>query len=32
MPFAGGVRCRPVAEQPASTLFLERPETKQYGN
>ncbi|MDP9343321.1 MAG: cupin domain-containing protein [Actinomycetota bacterium] len=27
-----GVRHRPVAEQPAVALLLERPETKQYGN
>ena len=27
-----GVEHRPVAEQPAYTLLLERPETKQYGN
>lgn len=27
-----GVRHRPVAEQPAHGLMLERPETKQYGN
>jgi quercetin dioxygenase-like cupin family protein len=25
-------RHRPVAEQPAHALMLERPETKQYGN
>ena len=27
-----GTRHRPVAAQPAHTLMLERPETKQYGN
>jgi len=27
-----GVEHRPVAEAPAYTLLLERPETKQYGN
>ncbi|HSS10617.1 MAG TPA: cupin domain-containing protein [Acidimicrobiales bacterium] len=27
-----GVQHRPVADQPAQTLLLERPETKQYGN
>jgi quercetin dioxygenase-like cupin family protein len=27
-----GVQHRPVADQPAYTLLLERPETKQYGN
>jgi quercetin dioxygenase-like cupin family protein len=27
-----GVEHRPVADQPAYTLLLERPETKQYGN
>lgn len=27
-----GVEHRPVAEQPAYALLLERPETKQYGN
>jgi quercetin dioxygenase-like cupin family protein len=27
-----GVRHRPVAEQAAHALMLERPETKQYGN
>jgi len=27
-----GVRHRPVAERPAVTLMLERPETLQYGN
>ena len=27
-----GVRHRPVADQPAVALMLERPETKQYGN
>ena len=27
-----GTRHRPVAEQPAHALMLERPETKQYGN
>lgn len=27
-----GVRHRPVAEQTAHGLMLERPETKQYGN
>ncbi|KAA8890470.1 cupin domain-containing protein [Nocardia colli] len=27
-----GVRHRPVAEQPAHTLLIERPETAQYGN
>jgi mannose-6-phosphate isomerase-like protein (cupin superfamily) len=27
-----GVRHRPVADEPAVTLLLERPETKQYGN
>jgi quercetin dioxygenase-like cupin family protein len=27
-----GVRHRPVADQPAHALLLERPETKQYGN
>jgi quercetin dioxygenase-like cupin family protein len=27
-----GVRHRPVAEQRAHALMLERPETKQYGN
>lgn len=27
-----GVEHRPVAESPASTLLLERPETKQYGS
>ncbi|MFL6075980.1 MAG: cupin domain-containing protein [Mycobacteriales bacterium] len=27
-----GTRHRPVAEEPAHALMLERPETKQYGN
>src|SRR5438093_4159033 len=27
-----GVEHRPVADSPASTLLLERPETKQYGS
>ncbi|MGW4720549.1 cupin domain-containing protein [Nocardia sp. NPDC004260] len=27
-----GVRHRPVAEQPAHGLLIERPETQQYGN
>jgi mannose-6-phosphate isomerase-like protein (cupin superfamily) len=27
-----GIEHRPVADQPACTLLLERPETKQYGN
>jgi mannose-6-phosphate isomerase-like protein (cupin superfamily) len=27
-----GSEHRPVADQPAYTLLLERPETKQYGN
>jgi mannose-6-phosphate isomerase-like protein (cupin superfamily) len=27
-----GVRHRPVAEQPAHALMIERPETEQYGN
>ena len=27
-----GVEHRPVADRPAYTLLLERPETKQYGN
>jgi quercetin dioxygenase-like cupin family protein len=27
-----GVRHRPVADAPAHTLLLERPETEQYGN
>jgi len=27
-----GVEHRPVADRPAVTLLLERPETKQYGN
>lgn len=27
-----GAEHRPVADQPAYTLLLERPETKQYGN
>jgi quercetin dioxygenase-like cupin family protein len=27
-----GVRHRPVADEPACGLLLERPETKQYGN
>jgi quercetin dioxygenase-like cupin family protein len=27
-----GIRHRPVAEEPAHGLMLERPETKQYGN
>ena len=27
-----GVRHRPVAEQPAHALMIERPETRQYGN
>jgi quercetin dioxygenase-like cupin family protein len=27
-----GTQHRPVAEQPAHALMLERPETKQYGN
>ncbi|MBF6329184.1 cupin domain-containing protein [Nocardia transvalensis] len=27
-----GVEHRPVAEQPAHALMIERPETKQYGN
>ena len=27
-----GTRHRPVAERPAHTLLLERPETRQYGN
>ncbi|WP_406674840.1 cupin domain-containing protein [Nonomuraea sp. N2-4H] len=27
-----GVRHRPVAEQPAHALLIERPETEQYGN
>ena len=27
-----GIEHRPVADQPAYTLLLERPETKQYGN
>src|SRR5690242_2195231 len=27
-----GTRHRPVAEQPAHGLMIERPETKQYGN
>ncbi|GAB2801506.1 cupin domain-containing protein [Streptomyces daliensis] len=27
-----GVRHRPVAESPAHTLLVERPETRQYGN
>ena len=27
-----GVRHRPVADVPAHTLMLERPETKEYGN
>jgi quercetin dioxygenase-like cupin family protein len=27
-----GVRHRPVADEPAHGLLLERPETKQYGN
>ncbi len=27
-----GVEHRPVADEPAVTLLLERPETKQYGN
>jgi mannose-6-phosphate isomerase-like protein (cupin superfamily) len=27
-----GVRHRPVADEPAHGLMLERPETKQYGN
>ncbi|MFI5779360.1 cupin domain-containing protein [Nocardia sp. NPDC051570] len=27
-----GVEHRPVAEEPAHALLIERPETKQYGN
>ena len=27
-----GVEHRPVADEPAVTMLLERPETKQYGN
>jgi quercetin dioxygenase-like cupin family protein len=27
-----GIRHRPVADEPAVTLLLERPETRQYGN
>src|SRR6202521_290879 len=27
-----GIEHRPVANEPAYTLLLERPETKQYGN
>lgn len=27
-----GVRHRPVADEPAYALLLEKPETKQYGN
>jgi quercetin dioxygenase-like cupin family protein len=27
-----GTRHRPVADEPAHALMLERPETKQYGN
>ena len=27
-----GVEHRPVADEPAYTLLLEKPETKQYGN
>jgi mannose-6-phosphate isomerase-like protein (cupin superfamily) len=27
-----GIEHRPVAEQPAHALMLERPDTKQYGN
>ncbi|MFC9997743.1 cupin domain-containing protein [Nocardia sp. NPDC127526] len=27
-----GVRHRPVAEEPAHALLVERPETKQFGN
>jgi len=27
-----GVRHRPVADEPAYGLMIERPETKQYGN
>jgi quercetin dioxygenase-like cupin family protein len=27
-----GVRHRPIADEPAYTLLLERPETKQFGN
>ncbi|MEV6556848.1 cupin domain-containing protein [Nocardia sp. NPDC051756] len=27
-----GVRHRPVADRPAHTLLIERPETAQYGN
>ncbi|MEV0294318.1 cupin domain-containing protein [Nocardia sp. NPDC050710] len=27
-----GVRHRPVADEPAHVLLIERPETKQYGN
>ena len=27
-----GVEHRPVADEPAYTLLLERPDTKQYGN
>jgi mannose-6-phosphate isomerase-like protein (cupin superfamily) len=26
------IKHRPIADQPAYTLLLERPETKQYGN
>ncbi|MGW4713518.1 cupin domain-containing protein [Nocardia sp. NPDC004260] len=27
-----GVEHRPVAEEPAHAIMIERPETKQYGN
>jgi ribosomal protein L16 Arg81 hydroxylase len=27
-----GIRHRPVADEPAYALLLEKPETKQYGN
>lgn len=29
---ARGIRHRPVADEPAYALLLEKPETKQYGN
>jgi quercetin dioxygenase-like cupin family protein len=27
-----GIRHRPVADEPAHTLLIERPDTRQYGN
>ncbi len=27
-----GIRHRPIADEPATALLLERPETRQYGN